>query len=335
MDDVYCWHVGVQDFDDVFQGSEGTLNSLITINNNVIMAENRIKEASAALFGAFQLSVKVDNNNVIATVVNDENKALDEKELEDVKGKNPDVAGALTEMNAQIQELNGCGAFGVVFRESRGRIMADRSKVEDEGKAELANKMLIGSNNSMFVVKAALMVACAKDSMDPMKALNEIIANIKREAKEGFNPRVRIDTSGIAEGKIDLDVSLGDFDTNVWPRKLKKAYDAIFSDDESEPGLIKCIMDTVQTLGELMPQLEEMKTNVEKLPNEPGELKDCAVNAGLSPGKAMAFPKRVAENAKELTRAPEIVATLNATIKKLLDDLRTAIEQAQGVAKEL
>jgi hypothetical protein len=160
-------------------------------------------------------------------------------------------------------------------------------------------------------------------------AIKEFFVNLKKECGEAMKSfKLDVDTSGIADGKINLNPTF-DFDpVKTLPEKLQKGWEAIFG----EEGLINQIKKFVSNLTTINPELAEAKTAVEALPTSPDEIKSAAEGAGIGGMDLLKVPGKIAGNVKQSGRVPEIIKTFINTIKSTIEFVQNAVKELTGGA---
>lgn len=195
-----------------------------------------------------------------------------------------------------------------------------------EGNVSNARGQLAGFNNIVFKAKLELLRACAEKALDPKAAILEIFTNLKTHIRD-FAPRVDVDLSGIADGNGRVSIRPPAFDSKVLPRKIAKAFDAIFSEDSYDTGLVPTISEVIEQLSGLLEQLKAAQEAVQGLPTDPSEIQAAAQAANLSAYWQMQAVRRIASNSAEVARTPAIINQLIDTIKTAVDEVVTAVNE--------
>jgi len=319
LDELDIQEIGIGAFDDVFSANSDPLNTLVSLNNDLITSVERLKELAAMFLGSKTLVLKVANGAVSAEInetKGDDTSVFDAKTL-DVKSP---VGIAWKNLSDAITALNETPPGTVNLSMKRGRIVGVTEEKDPEVKNNIRMKVT-SVNNAAFCMKKELIIANGKDALDPKKMFKEIVDNMKGALKDSFRANFNADLSGIAEGKISLDVNFGDIALDVLPKKIRAAYDALLGDE----GLIPTIQNIVSAISDLMPQLEAAKSAIEGLPTEPDAIMDQAKEANLAPMSIPKIPGKIAGNVKQFAGAPVILSTLLQTIRAIVEDMRAAM----------
>jgi hypothetical protein len=148
-----------------------------------------------------------------------------------------------------------------------------------------------------------------------------------------------VDVNGLMEGKLDFNISLPDSpDINTFiekselmPPMLKKAWKHI----NGEGGMVDCLKDCATKLKELKPQVDEAVEAMKALPTDPEKIKEAAKKAvsdkKITPFDVPKIPGKMENNAKQLSRTPDILKEFMENLKTTLQDL---VESLGGAAKD-
>jgi len=336
LEDVDMLWTWVNDFDSVFTGAADPLNTAVTLNNGILTAMDKVKEAAAAIFGAHVIKVEFENNQLRIGVfsVDDEGneQELTEEQLNEVYAGNngANFKGAWTTALAQCTAANEAltAAPQVTAHVKKARVFykVGESTQEDEANISNARGQLAGFNNIIFKAKLELMRACSEKALDPKTAILEVFSNIKKHITD-FAPRVDVDLAGLADGNGRFSIRPPAFDSKVLPHKIGKAFDAIFSEDSWDTGLLPTISEVVEQLSGLMEQLKAAQEAVQGLPTDPSEIQAACAAANLSAYWTMKAVQRVASNSAEIARAPAIMNQLVDTIRTTAGEVTEAVNE--------
>jgi len=319
LDELDIQEIGIASFDDVFSSNSDPLNTLVSLNNDLITSVDRLKELAAMFLGSKTLAVKIANGAVSAEInetKGDDTSVFDSKTL-DAKSA---VGMAWKALGDAMTALNESPPGTVQLSMKRGRVIGITEEKNPDAKSDIRKKVS-SVNNAVFCMRKELIIANGKDALDPKKMFKEIVDNMKGALKDSFRANFNADLSGIAEGKISLDVNFGDIALDLLPKKIRAAYDALLG----EEGLIPTIQNIVSSITDLMPQLEAAKSSIEGLPTEPDAIMDQAKEADVPPMSIPKIPGKIAGNVKQFASAPVILSTLLSTIRAIVEDMRAAM----------
>jgi hypothetical protein len=356
LDPIEIEVFGIEAFDAVFVTAAAPLNSAVEINNSLVGAVDKLKEASAALLGAFQTKVAFDEEGkVVSYQIFKRDDAGEEVVVvafqaagaKDVKSKadwdkltagGPKSAGglllaAIAGAGKATDGLNKALADGngqtISVSDNRAVLVAkeseagdDKAKKTAESKAKAAVQAAVNSLNcNMFKVKSSLLKAVLKDGLK--SAIPEVLAGIKEACKDA-KPSVSVDMEKLKAGEIDLSIDWG-IDIDVLPPRVRKAYDAIMNEED---GLIASIKSAVAACAEIPGQVAEAQEAIAGLPKEAEEVKTVATEAGLGPMEIIKIPKKVVGNGKEIAAAPAICIGVLTSVKEICADLISGLSGA-------
>jgi uncharacterized protein YukE len=337
LDEIEIQWTRIDQFDSVYNTAADPLNTCVTLNNAIITSIEKIKEAAAAIFGANVINVDVEGSTVRVGVyeIDDDGKETElspEKLQALFNGSNgPNFKAAWDAMLQTRDSLNRALAeasqVSVSVKKARLNYTVGESKEEDEARVSAAKGQIAGFNNRIFKAKLELMRASAEQALNPKIAMREIFTNLKKHVSS-FAPRIDLDLAGIAEGNARFDVRMGNFDPNILPHKIKKAYLALFNERGDDMGLVPTIKDCIGALSGLMDQLKAAQEAVQSLPTDPSAIMDAAKAANLSAMFVPKVPGRVAGNTKQVANAPAILNTLIETIRATCTEIKETLEEA-------
>jgi DNA-binding FrmR family transcriptional regulator len=334
IEEIEIQRTRLQQFDDAFNAAADPLNTLVALNNNLINTIDQLKEVAAAILGAYVVSVVVENGNHVhfhLCEVDDEGNEVHmtaEKLAAFFNGKAPALKAAYDAAVRLTGDLNKALAetpqVTVSTKKTRLRTHVSECKEEDEARIAAAKTTVQRLNNNIFKTKIEVMRASAQAVLNPKAAMKEIVSNIKKALPKA-HPRVHVNTSALAQGNLEFDVSFGDeFDAGLLPPRLRRAYKAIFG----EEGIVNTMIDTVSQIQGIQGQLEAVKPAIEGLPTDPNEITNMAQSASLPVMFIPKIPGRIADNTKGIARAPEIINGVIQTVTAVSNQIKEAIEEA-------
>jgi len=350
IDETVIDKLKIEDFDNAFEKSDTPLAGLIDINNKYQTAIEQLMAAASALFGGFLTEATIKDGKVSFEIYKPPEKKDDKKVVIAVveggsKGKGIDIknkglynavanrlakedfVAAMDTINEQIESFNKIVADkGVKLEIKMNRVAAPKEKPKDPVELAKLNAVVDAANqfNTVyFPVKIGLAKAAFKDELGIRKIVMQILDKLKAAVGD-LVPKVNVDLAGLAEGKLNFDIGMGEYaninevfdKSDLIPPMLKKAWDCIYGTG----GLIDCLKEVAAAAKELKPQIEAAVETLKALPTDPKEITEKAKAANLKPMEISGVPEKFKNNVDQLSRTPDIM-------KAFMDNLESTVEQ--------
>lgn len=320
LDEVEIKECKIAQFDEVFTSVSETGNYIVTLNNNVVNAEEKVKELATLLLGAYRLKLE--------TVTHSTHHELHFK-YEDGEGVH------LTKRDWMTPDLDALDCSLVQHRDSLNRALSKHSaavlQVDKKGKVKLSGEvegkhkqelkhLVQNLNLAVFPVKQELMKVSLKESVNLAKALKCALEEMKKQIKN-MKPKVNVDADGIADGDIKISLDLG-IDFNKIGGKPKQIWDALMSEEDEEMGLIPTIINTVKELPSIKEKVQAMTDAVKGLPQEPAALQSACTEANISPLQIPSTIKTIGTDIKVSAGVPPMLLTFIENLRSVANEVK-------------
>jgi len=344
LDEIDMPETAVEKFDAVFGPAGEVLSTGVSLNNGTIACVEKFKSAAAGLLGGYQVGgLQLDGDaasfEVLAMEGDDAVSIAKCKGAADVdvtKGESfaklsskPRVQAA----NAALAELNKAAKDAeLVIECDRGLLKfsaASKEEASRDKKYKKAVAALTEFNRAYVSAKAQTLKAALAGGLS--QAVWEVKDKLKEQLKDAFTPKVSCDLGKLASGELDISLSFGEFSPDTletMPKALRAAYDALLGEEEGDLGLIPFLKAVAAECAELMTKGQEMvEAGKELVGMGMDELKEAA--SGLGPMEIMKLPGKLKSNVANSAKLPGILKALLETMKKLINELMTAINTAR------
>ncbi|KAJ0399568.1 hypothetical protein ATCC90586_009765 [Pythium insidiosum] len=325
LDAVEMKEVKIPEYDSFFESASGPLNEMVEIHNGILLSEENLKEAAAAIQGETQLRLIASGSGRVSICL----WRYDEKEREQVltaQQVEETIAGnkalreayehaqhAIDSLNAQL-EKGGSNSPRSRFEVKRGRLHITSKGSQD--------RFVRDVNITLFSLRKQMAIlAHVMNLSDSMKIF------LKEVSKVQDISSLNVQTN--EEGAIRLASGDDELDLHSMNKLSKPALqfrDALVS-----------LLENIEMASESMPQLvEQTNSFISEAQEFPSKVPDAAASAGLGfteiPKAAMA----TGSNVKSLSAGPTIASSTMDMMKYVATELALAVSAPIGaVAKSV
>ncbi|GLD96934.1 hypothetical protein PINS_up005617 [Pythium insidiosum] len=319
LEAVEMKEVKIPDFDSFFGSAAGPLNEMVEIHNGILLSEENLKEAAAAMQGETQLRLIVSGSGRVSICM----WRYDEKEREQVLTANQveekiasnkalreayeHARHAIDALNAQL-EKGGSNSPRSRFVEKRGRLHITSKGSQD--------RFVRDVNITLFSLRKQMaIVAHVTNLSDSMKIFLKEVSQIQDIST------LNVQTN--EEGAIRL--ALGDEELDL--RSMDKL---------SKPGLqfrdaLVNLLENIETAAESMPELvEQTNSFISEAQGFPSKVPDAASSAGLGFTEIPKATMATGGNVKSLSAGPTIASSTMTMMKYAATELALAVSAPIG-----